>query len=170
MNLQFAPFPNLVTPRLQLRRMTLSDDQEILVQRSDPRLLQYIDIQRAHNLDDARQFIQKIETGIAENKNIYWAICLKDAPALIGTICLWNLDTESAAAEIGYAMHPDFQGQGLMQEALEAVTHYALTVLEAKTVSGYVHPDNRPSCRLLEKNGFAVQGRDDGLLVYAKLF
>jgi len=168
MQLLCNPFPYLNTERLQLRPLALSDDHEILFHRSDPRMLQYIDIERSHNLEDARRFIQKIEHFVAENKSVYWAICLKNDPSLIGTICLWNLDFENASAEIGYGLHPDFQGMGLMQEALEKVVAYGRTEMEAQNLSGSVHPENAPSIRLLEKNGFVRTGEEDGLFVFTK--
>ena len=168
MHLQCIPFPYLTTERLQLRPLALSDDQEILFHRSDPRMLQYIDIERSHNLEDARRFIQKIEHFVAENKSVYWAICLKNNPMLIGTICMWNLDEENASADIGYGLHPDFQGKGYMQEALEKVMEFGFSVVQAQTLIGVVHPENAPSIRLLEKNGFVRTGEEDGLFVFIR--
>ncbi|MBK8425787.1 MAG: hypothetical protein IPL27_07305 [Lewinellaceae bacterium] len=71
MQIQFTPFPELFTERLHLRQLAFSDEQEIYIQRSDARILQYIDRPKANNLEDAREFIQKIHTNIAENQSIY---------------------------------------------------------------------------------------------------
>jgi len=168
MLIQFTPFPNLFTQRLQLRQLALSDEQEIYIQRSDPRILQYIDRSKAHSLDDARQFIQKIHTNIAENQSIYWAIALKNNPTLIGTICLWNIKPEKSSVEIGYSLHPDFQGQGYMQEALEVVMDYGFEVMQAKTIEAFTNPANTPSIRLLQKNNFICTGEQEGFQVFMR--
>ena len=166
MQLQCDPFPHLTTQRLELRPLAFSDDREILFHRSDPRMLQYIDIEPAHDVEDARRFIGKIETLIAENKSIYWAMSLKNDPKLIGTICLWNLDMENASADIGYGLHPDFQGRGIMQEAYEKVAEFAFSVMQAHSLHAMVHPENLPSIRLLARNGFVPTGEEEGCVVY----
>ncbi len=112
MQIQFQSISRVVsTERLQLRQLALSDEHEIYVMRSDPRIIQYLDrAPKPRDLDAARHFIQNINAGVAENRAVYWAITLKNNPALIGTICLWNISPEKSSVELGYSLHPDFQG------------------------------------------------------------
>ena len=168
MQIQFTPFPELFTERLHLRQLAFSDEQEIYIQRSDARILKYIDRPKANNLEDAREFIQKICTNIAENQSIYWAITLKNNPMLIGTICLWNIEPEKSSVEIGYSLHPDFQGKGYMQEALDVVVDYAFEVMQAKTIEAFTNPANAASIRLLQKNNFICTGELEGYLVFMR--
>jgi len=168
MQIQFNPFPDLHTERLHLRQLALSDEQEIYIQRSDARILKYIDRPKANNLDDARAFIQKIIANIAANESVYWAITLKNNPMLIGTICLWNIEPEKSSVEIGYSLHPDFQGQGYMQEALEIVLDYAFETMQAKIIEAFTNPANAASIRLLQKNKFICTGETEGFLVFMR--
>jgi [ribosomal protein S5]-alanine N-acetyltransferase len=169
MQIQFTPFPDLYTERLQLRQLALSDEHEIYVQRSDPRIIQYLDRPKASDLDAARLFIQNINAGVAENRAVYWAITLKNTPALIGTICLWNISPEKSKAELGYSLHPDFQGKGYMQEALEKVVDYAFVVMQADVIEAFSHPENAPSIRLLQKNNFIYREKQtDGFLFFTR--
>ncbi len=149
-----SQFPTLTTERLILRRLGLDDAPEILKLRSDERVNQYLDrpITTTHN--EAEDFINKIEAGINKNGWFYWAISLKDDIKLIGTICLWNIDNENATIEIGYELHPDYQGMGLMQQALLKVVEYGFQILEFKTIVAYPNSANERSVRLLEKNNF----------------
>ena len=116
--LNFTPFPRLTTQRLLLRKLTIKDAKEIMILRSDEQVNKFLDRPKSGNITDAEKFIEKINNGIDNNQSIYWVITLTNSDALIGTICLWNISSESDNAEIGYELHPDFQGKGLMQEAI----------------------------------------------------
>jgi ribosomal-protein-alanine N-acetyltransferase len=98
MNINFSPFPILQTERLILRKLSLDDAEEIYFLRSDEEVNRYLDRKKANDLDDAHAFINKLNIGIANDKWIYWAVCFKDNPKLIGTICLWNLNDEENKA------------------------------------------------------------------------
>jgi len=73
---------------LTLRQLNREDEKEIFVHRSDERILKYIDIPKAETIEDARNFIEKINKGIDENEWVYWEITFKNDSQLIGTICL----------------------------------------------------------------------------------
>lgn len=68
-HLNFAPFPFITTDRLVLRNLCLEDENEILFLRSDERILKYLDIPISKTVDDARNFIKKINDNI---KNYYY--------------------------------------------------------------------------------------------------
>ena len=163
---QFTPFPTLHTERLELRQLVEADTPELFVHRTDPRMLEFLEIVPAKTFEDVRQLIEKINTNVAEGNSVFWAMCLKNQPKLIGTICLWNLSPETSTAEIGYMLHPDFQGQGYMQEALVSVVAYGFDVMQAGLIEGFVHAKNMPSIRLLERNGFVPGGEKDGYLAF----
>ena len=152
--LSFLPFPNLSTQRLLLRQLTIGDEKEIMVLRSDERILKYLIINKCNSLDEARQFIEKINNGIKANEWIYWAITQETDKKLIGTFCIWHISEENSRAEIGYALHPDWQGKGIMKEAMDAVLEYGFKEMKLHSIEANVDPDNQPSIKLLEKKGF----------------
>ena len=153
-NLEFDPFPFLSTDRLNLRRVEMKDDLDLFILRSDERVMKYIDRPIAKTIDDSRQLIKIIIDGINANDAITWAICQKNRPNLIGTIGYWRIIKEHYRAEIGYALHPDFQGKGIMQEALTKVLDYGFRTLKLHSVEANVNPNNSASIRLLERNRF----------------
>ncbi len=161
-------FSDLTTERLHLRQLTPYDAPEILIQRSDPRILQYIDITPAQTRQDALDFIAKIETNIANGISAYWAIARKSDPLLIGTICLWDFSPENARMEIGYSLHPDHQGKGYMQEAFVAAVQFGFETLQVDLIKAYVHPENTASVRLLARNNFMPAGESEGLTAFAQ--
>jgi len=153
-DLSFFPFPDLYTGRLVLRQLRPTDDKEIMVLRSNEKILQFLVIPKCNNLLEAKQFIDKINNSIKNNESIYWGITEKNDETLIGTICLWNISKENFRAEVGYALHPDFQRKGFMSEAMNVVLDYGFTKMELHSIEAHVHPDNQPSINLLQKKGF----------------
>src|SRR3954466_6591920 len=154
LQLNFDPFPSLSTERLNLRRMCTEDAEDIFFLRSDKEMLQYLDRDPARSIDEARQWMRTINEGIDGNQSIAWAIALKSEPGLIGTITFWNIEKEHYRAEIGYALHTQFQGRGLMQEAIAVVLDYGFNTMKLHSVEANVNPNNTRSIQLLEKNGF----------------
>jgi len=160
-------FPNLTTDRLILRQMRMEDENEIFFLRSDERILKYTEIPKAVTVEDARKFIEKINNGIPNNESMFWAITLKNVDTLIGTICLWNISEDHLTIDIGYVLHPDFQGKGIMQEALVAVVNYGFEVMKVNTIDADVDPNNAPSIKLLERNGFVLTKKATNTVIYS---
>ena len=169
--IDFSTFPVLETERLLLRRLEPTDEREIFILRNDVRVNQFLDRPRATSAADATAFIHKIILGIAENKSLYWAITEKHSDKLIGTICIWNIDTANDMAETGYELMPASQGKGIMKEALAKVIEYGFREMKLKRMEAYVHPKNERSTVLLEKFNFkripASPGYEGNEMVYA---
>ena len=118
MEKNFTPFPVLNTARLTLRQLRSNDDNEIFALRSNESVNKYLDRPPCKSIDDARNFIKKINENIQRNGLVYWATTLSSTGELIGTVCLFNFSEDVLASEIGYEVLPDYQGKGLMQEAI----------------------------------------------------
>ena len=152
--LNFSPFPNLKTGRLILRRLTIEDENEIFFLRSDESVNKYVDRPKPNSLADARNHIDKLNNGIDNNESIFWGITLLNNPAIIGTICLWNISKENYTAEVGFDLMPGFQGKGIMKEALSEVTRYAFETLNFRRLVAWIHQENTRSISLLSKFNF----------------
>ncbi|HYV95547.1 MAG TPA: GNAT family N-acetyltransferase [Chitinophagales bacterium] len=154
LSVSFNPFPLLATERLLLRQVSTEDAEEMFQLRSDPRVMQYIDRPIAASVQDALEFIQKIENSLTNNDGINWGITLKDQRKLIGTIGFWRIMKEHYRAEIGYALLPQFQRKGIMQEAIAIVLDYGFNTMKLHSVEANVNPANTASIKFLEKNRF----------------
>lgn len=155
--MNFIPFPILYTDRLQLRQLEIEDNAAILQLRSDENVNRFIDRKQMESIEEADVFIEKIYDSIEENKCLYWAISFKTQKKLIGTICLWNIDLEKNEVEIGYELKPEFQGKGIMDEALKQVLAFAFNTLGFVAVVAFTHRINFNSSRLLLNNNFILQ-------------
>jgi len=165
--INFTPFPLLTTERLTLRQLTLEDDNEIFRLRSDESVNKFLDRPIAKTIDDAIQFINKINRSISKNELIYWAVTFKNHFKLIGTICLWNISDDCTNAEIGFELLPDHQGKGVMQAVLPIVIKYGFEIMKLNFIEGEVDPNNLKSIKLMEKNGFILQRRLKNTLIYS---
>ena len=157
----FTPFPILTTERLTLRQLVINDEQEIFTLRSDSEINKYLDRQIGNTIDDARRFINKVNENINKNDALYWAITLRDKNRLLGTICLFGFSDENYKCEIGYELLRNFQGQGIMKEAIEKVIDYAFNTINVKKIEAFLHRDNQSSIRLLEKFSFRISNETD---------
>jgi len=164
--MNFTPFPNLSSERLLLRQVKIEDDNEIFFLRSDERVMKFIDRPFAKDIKEAHEFINKITNGIINNEWIYWAVTTSNSPKLIGTVCLWNFNNEGSEAEIGYELHPNYQGKGIMQEAVKEVINYGFNTLKINLISAFTHQDNSKSTMLLKKNGFVFYKKSEDSFIY----
>lgn len=152
----FTPFPILTTERLILRQLENTDDEDIFSHRSDDRVNKYLEDYRHSSLGQTQAFIERIQQGVLQNKNIFWVITLKNSTKFIGTICIWNILPEEHKAEIGYTLDPKFHNLGYMSEALATVIEYGFQIMKLKTIEAFTHRDNICSIRILTKNKFVV--------------
>ena len=155
LRLNFDPFPELKTKRLLLRRMRTDDAIALFFLRSDPTVMEFIDKEPMTTVQEAIDFINKIDRDIEANEAIQWGICIKENPEkLIGTICFWHIRKEHCRAEIGYALHPDFWRRGLMKEAIRKVIDYGFSNLKLHSIDANINPGNKGSAAILESTGF----------------
>jgi ribosomal-protein-alanine N-acetyltransferase len=161
LNRTFASFPILTTERLTLRQLVIADEQEIFTLRSDSEINKYLDRQLSNTIDDARNFINKVNENINKNDSVYWAITFSDKNILVGTICLFGFSDENDKCEIGYELLTNFQGQGIMKEAAEKVIDYAFNTIKVQKIEAFFHRDNQSSIKLLEKFSFRNSNEPD---------
>ena len=159
--INFSPFPDIETKNLLLRRMNHTDINDLFEMRKDSRMNEYTDTKIEKNLDETKAYIHKMNKGIDDNKWIIWAIEHKQSNKIIGTISIWNINWEQKNGELGFGIIPNYQGQGLMKEALLNVVEYGFDVMQLKTLDAYTEENNLKSMKLLERCKFVNINRVD---------
>lgn len=165
-NLSFTPFPKISTANYYLRRLSINDDKEIFILRSDERVLKYLGKPKAKSINEAKEFIDKINLGIEKNEWIMWVIESKKNNIFIGTISLWNLSADKTKADIGFEILPDHFGKGIMQEVIPEVLNYGFNKMKLDIIEGEVDPKNIKSIKLMEKYGFEYNRKLESTVVY----
>jgi len=129
-----------------------------------------------YTLKDAKKWIKDCNKN--ENKKTRFAITIDNK--VVGGITFRVLDLNSKkTAEMGYWLGENYWGKGIMSEAVKLVLDYVFNNFDIIRMQAYVFEYNPGSCKVLEKNGFILEGRlrknifKDGKIVdeflYAKI-
>ena len=148
--------PKLLTKNLTLQGLQPKDAQALFLLRSNPEVNNYIARKPPLNIEEIDIFIKNKNKDIQDGKILYWGISQKNAQQLIGTICLWNFDDINSIAEIGYELHPDFHGKGIMSEAIVTILDYGFNTLKLDVIEAFTNQHNEGSLKLLEKFNFKL--------------
>lgn len=135
-----------------------------------------LNIPHPYSNSDADWWIRKrIEHTRQQGKEVTFAI--RDAGRLVGVVSADNFNIGlSHRAEIGYWLAKPYWGQGLMTASVKAFVNYAFAELEVIRLTAHVFEFNLASARVLEKNGFTLEGRlrkhllKDGKLIDAQVY
>lgn len=149
--------PPLVTERLELKWPELIDAKELFEMRSDSNFTKFLARYPMKDISEAEDYIQNIHDGFKTEKGLSWKICQKGSYILIGYIGFWAIDYTHFKTEIGYGIHPNFQQQGFLTEALNAMVSYIFNQLGLHSIQANADVENIATIRLLEKCGFEKQ-------------
>lgn len=158
LNLTFSPFPVLTTARLTLREPRLDDADALFTIRSNPALMKDIPRPIAKTPADAAAVLTLMHDNQARGEGLNWAITQTGDDELAGVIGYVNIYPDAHRAEIGYILRADCHGQGLMDEALAAAVAYGFAQMHLHSIEAIIRPENAPSRKLVERNGFVQEG------------
>lgn len=145
-----------------MRRLTYSDWKMISYLRSDKTVNKYVDRPSAESQEEANDFIKRISDNFDLRQSYYWCISKQGDTDMIGSICLWNISQDRKTAEVGYDLHPNFQGWGIMSEALKSILNFGFNHLHLEKIEAFTHGVNEASRRLLLRNNFMlIKGKTD---------
>lgn len=150
--------PTLESARLRLRAYRADDVEAIFRLYSDPRVMRYWSFPPWTERAQAEAYLQRALGEMAEGRALPWAIANLTDDKLVGTTTLFALDGVQGRAEIGYSLDTKLQGQGLASEMLRTALSYGFDILRLRRIEADVDPRNTPSCRLLERLGFRLEG------------
>jgi len=128
-----------------------------------------------YSMLDAEAFLRK---AMGMEPRTYFAIASDDEA--IGSIGLMpGDDVHRFTAELGYWLAEPFWGNGIMTDAVRALSEYAFNELGIQRIFAEPYTTNAASARVLEKSGFSLEGviraaifKDGSMLdqyLYAKL-
>ena len=145
-----SPVP-IETERLRIRHFTTDDWQAVHAYTSDPSVMTYVP-EGVMTEEQTKQFIAGTMTEEART----YAVELRAEDRLIGHVGFhpWFAPR---IYEIGWVVHPRYQGQGYATEAA-ALLRYGFESLSVHRVIATCQPENTPSWRVMEKLGMQREG------------
>jgi ribosomal-protein-alanine N-acetyltransferase len=155
LDITFLPFPNLETERLLLRQVNTNDVDAILSLRSNEQVMKYIPRPILKNKEEALELIAMFDDKIENGIGINWGITLLNEPEkLLGIIGHYRIKPEHYRAEVGYMLLPEYNGKGIISEALQKVVKYGFNEMKLHSIEAILDPKNGASEKVLLKNGF----------------
>ena len=153
------PFPleTIRTERLVLRPLTIADAPELSRAVNHKDISENTRIVHPYTLEDAYEFVYRIERSYGTGDEIVWPIRTTDAGPLLGTVGL-HLQRADRLAELGYWLHRDHRGKGYASEAATAALAFGFNTLHLDRIYASWYHDNPASGRILDKIGMKHEG------------
>ncbi|KHD45982.1 GNAT family N-acetyltransferase [Streptococcus hongkongensis] len=152
--------PTLETERLILRTRTLDDAVAIFDYAKRPEVSEPAGFPAVKTLEDEITYLETVypNNQAMHNMPIGYGITLKGENRVIGSIDFNRCHSEGVY-EMGYLLHPDFWGQGIVPEAASAIIELGFTVLDLYKIEIGCFGFNQKSQRVAEKLGFTLEAR-----------
>ncbi len=155
----------LVTERLLLRDYEPSDWQALYESTSDPEVVRYR-LNATKTAEQVRDFVQRAITKAKHQPRQCYelAVLLRADNQLIGECELTRENFhhveqfDGSQARIGYALNPQYWGQGYATETARALLTFGFEKLGLHRIYAPCVPGNAASARVLEKSGMRAEG------------
>jgi len=148
--------PELETPRLLLRPLALSDAEQAQLLFPQWEIVRYLNsrVPWPYPPDGALTFYRDVALPAVERGEAWhWTLRLKSNPGqMIGNISLMRGESKNR----GFWIATQWQGQGLMSEACDAVTDYWFNALKFSVLRVPKAAANTASRRISEKQGMRL--------------
>jgi RimJ/RimL family protein N-acetyltransferase len=114
----------------------------------------------------AHDYLRRTREQAARGTGLYWGVADPATDLLLGVVALMDLAGEdSTSAEVGYWLHPDARGRGVMKEAVRLAVRHAFVPREdgglgRRRLSLMVADGNDASRAVARRAGFVEVGRD----------
>ncbi len=147
-------FMPIITSRLILRCLEISDAEAMFAYRSEPDVSRYQNWEPA-SVGEIVSFIEELpETGPdTPGKWFQVGIVFRESDDLIGDCGIHVSAADPRQVEVGLTLAPSFHRRGLASEALKAILDFLFGRLAKHRVYASVDPRNEASLALLERIG-----------------
>ncbi|MEU0094299.1 GNAT family protein [Kribbella sp. NPDC006257] len=116
--------PVLETARVRLRMWRDDEADRISAARTNHATAHFLPfIPQPFTADDARWWLTDMDEQAAAGRRLNWCVADVSTDLGLGNLTLFNLGGDGDG-ELGYWMHPDAQGRGVMNEALRCMTSW----------------------------------------------
>jgi ribosomal-protein-alanine N-acetyltransferase len=152
-------FEAVHTARLTIRPVQASDLPDLLAVNGDDAVTHFLPYASWASLDDGTAWLARMHAMAATGTGTQLVIERQSDGRVLGGVLLFNFNEGSARIELGYVLGRAHWRQGLAREAITAVCKQAFGPLGIRRIEAEVNPDNHASNNLLQRIGFAHEGR-----------
>lgn len=145
-------------PRLSFRDFCTEDIADVHEYTADPWVCQF-STWGPNTLEQTTAFVEDAAQAHLDLNRTAYSLAAVMAGRVIGSVGVWITDPHDRNGELGYTFHRDYWGEGYATEAVGLLLDFGFSSLGFERITATCHPENQGSMRVLEKSGFAVEGR-----------
>jgi RimJ/RimL family protein N-acetyltransferase len=150
--------PVLESSRLRLRLWRTDEIPRITTARTNQATAHFLPfIPQPFTAEDARFWLKDMAEQAAASKRFNWCVADRETDEGLGNVTLFNLDSD---VEVGYWLHPDTQGRGVMAEAIQRVAGWYFESFDGRRIVIRTAATNRAARRTAETAGFRLVGTE----------
>lgn len=148
----------LETPRLLLRRLTMSDLDALFALYRGPEVRRYFPEGTLNREQTEGELKWIIDVYYGQHGFGLWATIHKETGEFIGRCGLlpWTIEG-SSEVEVAYLLAKDYWGQGLGTEAARAILEYGFEQLPVERLICLIDPENQASVKVTTKIGMTYE-------------
>ncbi|MGT2924595.1 GNAT family N-acetyltransferase [Streptococcus caviae] len=152
--------PDIETDRLYLRQRTVADAADVFAYASLPEVTYPAGFPPVETVEDEAYYLEHIlpKSQAEQQLPSGYGIKLKREDKVIGSVD-FNHRHADDVLEIGYTLHPDYWGRGIVPEAASALIELGFTLLKLHKLELNCYDTNKQSQRVAEKLGFTLEAR-----------
>lgn len=151
-------FQNIKTDRLIIRRLRLTDAEDIYEFTSKKATSEFLTWYPHKSIERTKNFIKSIVDKYNKNEVTQWAIELIENQKIIGVAGFIAYYPEHLKGEIAFVLSSDYWDKGYMTEALKKIIEYGYNEMGLKRIEAKCEIDNFASERVMQKIGMRLEG------------
>lgn len=154
----YGGFPRLETERLILRKVTMSDAEDMFAYASNDEVSRFVPWETHRTIEDSIDFINFVQQKYEDKTVAPWGIEYKESGRMIGTVdfVLWK--PQHQVAELGYVLGKDYWGRGIMTEAAGELLRFGFSKMDLVRIQARCVTENMGSSSVMEKLGMTYEG------------
>lgn len=151
------PVPDLLTPRLLLRPLSLADAPGLHRAYGDAGAMRFWDAPPSPDLAETERRV-RLSVEASPTWHAAWAVVHKDRDRFVGMVNYHARQPWNRRLAVGWILVPGAQGHGWMTEAAAALLDHCFGALGTHRVEAEIEPGNVRSANLAERLHFRREG------------
>jgi ribosomal-protein-alanine N-acetyltransferase len=148
----------IITENLIIDKLKATDANKLhlFIMENAERFRKFFPLTLSSNLtvEKSIAYIEIKEEEIQQKVNFTFAIREIDSQKIIGLIILKKIDWTIRTGELAYCIGSNFEGKGLVIQAVKAISDFAYNELDLKTLQIIAHKTNLGSVKVAENSNF----------------
>ena len=154
----FSHLPELITDRLTLRKLLVTDCRDMYEYASRNDVTRYLTWHPHPDSAYTREYLEYLGGRYSAGMYYDWAVVYEPDCKMVGTCGFTSFNTVSDSAEVGYVINPDYWGKGIASEALERVLQFGFEELKLHRIEAKFMLENERSRSVMERVGMTFEG------------